>query len=78
MAAAQDPHVNTHDSVFLKKFSLVIGFLVLGGRLLENPQHYYPDPPVGVGLRSGLENRQRALSFTYQFWSIIHLIYLSQ
>ena len=29
MAAAQDPHVNTHDSVFLKKFSLVIGFLVL-------------------------------------------------
>ncbi|CDL43652.1 Branched-chain amino acid transport, AzlD [Klebsiella pneumoniae ISC21] len=29
-------------------------------------------------LWSGMENHQRALSFTYQSWSIIHLIYLSQ
>lgn len=49
-----------------------------GGRLLENPQHHCPDPAVGVCLWSGMENHQRALSFTYQFWSIIHLIYLSQ
>lgn len=48
------------------------------GRLLENPQHHCPDPAVGVCLWSGMENHQRALSFTYQFWSIIHLIYLSQ
>ncbi len=49
-----------------------------GRRLLENPQHHCPDPAVGVCLWSGMENHQRALSFTYQFWSIIHLIYLSQ
>ncbi len=54
------------------------GFLGAGGRLLENPQHHCPDPAVGVCLWSGMENHQRALSFTYQFWSIIHLIYLSQ
>ncbi len=29
------------------------GFLVLGGRLLENPQHHCPDPAVGVCLWSG-------------------------
>ncbi len=54
------------------------GFPGAGGRLLENPQHHCPDPAVGVCLWSGMENHQRALSFTYQFWSIIHLIYLSQ
>lgn len=54
------------------------GFLGAGGRLLENPQHHCPDPAVGVCLWSGMENHQRALSFTYQCWSIIHLIYLSQ